>query len=104
MSVTFYDPSNIPVYDNDGDKVGGGLEVNFSNVNAANILQLMGFDHESGLYGEASGDDFRKSIGRGLAYVYLLVGHKDEYMWYEIKHKLFRLQTVFEEALLVRWE
>lgn len=65
MGVTFYDPSNLSQYDNEYNYIGGGPEVSFSNVNARNILDILGLlrdDQE--LHGEISAEDLISIITR----------------------------------------
>lgn len=110
MSVTFFDANNPARFNTDGDQIGGGVEVNFSNGNATMVLQLMGlYDEETGLYGETSGYDFRRSIIRGLANVDIVLKsnnvNNDIFQNHlTMKSRLERLLTAFSDTLIVRWE
>lgn len=111
MSVTFYDANNPAQYNSDGDQIGGGVEVNFNNGNAATVLQLMGlYSNESGLgiYGELSGEDFRKSVLRGLANMDILANltksNIDPLYQINLRRRLERLLSAFADSILIRWE
>lgn len=103
MSVTFYDPENPPCYDCEGDKIGGGTELNLSNSNAYNLLQFMGFQD---MYcGDIDGEEFRKRIALALASIDLFSSNPNlNYYHSYIKEKLLRLETIFMDANRVRWE
>lgn len=111
MSVTFYDANNPAQYNLDGDQIGGGVEVNFNNGNAATILQLMGLysnESASGIYGELDGESFRKSVFRGLANMDILAGFShskvDPLYQINLRRRLERLLTAFADSILIRWE
>lgn len=110
MSVTFYDRDNVARYNADGDQVGGGIEVNFSNGNAMSVLIMMGAtDYENPeLYGEMVGYDFRKSICRALVTIDMVlsfnrINHDYADYYVEVKRRLERLLTVFSDAENVCW-
>lgn len=109
MSVTFFDVDNPAKFNADGDQIGGGIEVNFSNTNAAFVMQIMGiYDEDTAfLVGEMSGEEFRKNIIRGLANVEIISesgsNFTDAHMVL-VKSRLERLLTVFADTKLVRWE
>lgn len=108
MSVTFFDADNPAQLNSDGDQVGGGIEVNFSNANAAFVLELMGvYEEDAFLIGEMSGEEFRKNIVRGLANIEILMTLNSSFNKAHltvVKSRLERLQTVFVDTVLVRWE
>lgn len=103
MSVTFFDPENKPVYDQDYNQVGGGKEVNFSNANAYNVLMLMGISDRAngGYFGEMDGNKFRKRVLIGLANLSLPVNNMFEDYY---KQRLELLLECFSNAKVVRWE
>ena len=108
MSVTFFDANNPAQFNADGDQIGGGVEVNFSNSNAAFVLELMGiYDEDAAfLIGEMSGEEFRKNIMRGLANVEIMTANSNmiDAHLSVVKSRLERLATVFVDTVLVRWE
>ena len=108
MSVTFFDANNPARFNTDGDQIGGGVEVNFSNTNAAFVLELMGiYEEDAFLIGEMSGEEFRKNIMRGLSNVEIMMtanSNLTDAHLSVVKSRLERLATVFMDTVLVRWE
>jgi hypothetical protein len=101
MSVTFYDPNNKSIYDDDYNLVGGGEEVNFSNSNAYMVLRMMGVAVTDGLFGEMDGAAFRKRVLIGLSTVSNDVfRNKDEH---DVERRLNLLLSTFEISKLVCW-
>lgn len=87
MSVSFYDPENPNKYGNFQD----GAEINFSNGNAAYILELMDLLHdERDLCGELDGDEFRRRAQRALHYA---IGLDQDGMVDRIERMLKELAT-----------
>lgn len=108
MSVTFFDANNPAQFNADGDQIGGGVEVNFSNTNAAFVLELMGiYEEDAFLIGQMSGEEFRKNIMRGLSNVEIMMtanSNLTDAHLSVVKSRLERLATVFADTVLVRWE
>ena len=102
MSVTFFDPENHPVYDQDYNQVDGGEEVNFSNSNTYMVLRIMGIKVNAGdLFGEMDGEMFRKRVLIGLATVSSDAFHdQDEY---DLERRLNLLWRAFKNAKTVSW-
>lgn len=113
MSVTFFDKNNPAKYNDDGDQIGGGIEVNFANGNAYTVLSLMGLcdqDVNPDLSGELNGHDFRKCAYCALATLDMMndesrfnVGPIDVAHWGYAKERITRLLTVFADAETVCW-
>ena len=64
MSVTFYDPKNPYVYDDEYNVVDGGPEANFANVNARLIIEVLGLENDDGLCGQVKAKDLLGLIER----------------------------------------
>lgn len=112
MSITFYDKDNPARRNDDGDQIGGGTEVNFSNINAYNVLRLMSLcsKYNPDLYGEMNGEDFRKCIHLGLANLDMgfnsgkfTISNHDMGFYLELKNRIHRLETVFMDTETVCW-
>lgn len=108
MSVTFFDPNNPAVYNDDGDQVGGGTEVNFNNHNAYGILMLMGMcgpdNHD--MFGDLDGDTFRKNCIRALSVIDMMqfnVKTNCFELCISLKSKISRLLVVFDDSERICW-
>lgn len=104
MSVTFFDKNNPAKYNEDGDQIGGGIEVQLSNNSAAFVLSLMGLGirDKPDLYGEMNGHDFRKCAYRALTNLDIAYNPND-YNYRAMKSRVERLLTVFADTETVRW-
>ena len=98
MSVSFFDPENQTIYDDEYNVVREGTEVNFSNVNAAGVLRVMGLYDVTcpDLFGNMDGEVFIKLVERGI-YVCESTDQLD------IKFRLEKLLEAFSEAKFVHW-
>ena len=109
MSITFYDQNNPAKYNDDGDQIGGGIEVNFANGNAYTVLSLMGLCGKDNpdLCGEMNGHDFRKCAYRALATLDMINDESrfnvDPIDVAYAKERIKRLLTVFADAETVCW-
>lgn len=100
MSITFADPSNPARYNEDGDQIGGGSDVNFNNSNAFHILLILGLCKAENpeLYGTVDGNTFRKCCIKALVIIDIF---KPNYSY--LKEKINRLLTVFADCEQVTW-
>ena len=112
VSITFYDKDNPARHNDDGDQIGGGVEVNFNEANAYNVLLLMGLCSRVNpdLYGEMSGADFRKCIHLGLANLDMAfnsgkftISDWELDFYFGLKNRIERLLTVFMDTQTVSW-
>jgi hypothetical protein len=100
MSVTFFDPENRNVYDEEYNVVSGGPEVNFAQTNAAQVLLTMGLydPDDPDMFGHMSGEDFRRLVIRGI----FTCGDRMELLF--VKDRLQKLLEAFSKAKFVYWE
>jgi len=106
MSVTFYDPSNLVKYNEDGDQIGGGLDINVSNGNAFEILLALGLCtlENPVLWGTLDGDTFRKCCIKALLIIHMKELHPNDYRSFYLSQKINRLLTVFADCETVNWD
>lgn len=112
MSVNFYDKNNPARWNDDGDQISGGIEVNLANSNAYTVLSLMGLCSRDNpdLYGEIDGHNFRKCAYRALANLEIAfnpslisMSDDDDFYYRAMKSRVERLLTVFADTETVCW-
>lgn len=109
MSVSFYDPNNPAKYNEDGDQVGGGIEINVNNSNGYSILMLMGLcgPDNRDMYGDLDGDTFRKCCIKALCTIDMMTFNVQTIenldFWMHIESRINRLLVVFSDADRICW-
>lgn len=108
MSVTFFDPNNPAVYNEVGDQVGGGIEINVNNSTGYSILTLFGMcgpdNHD--MFGDLDGETFRRHCMKALSTIEMMqynVQTENVEFCIRLKNRISRLLVVFADTERVCW-